>query len=120
ISSSHFVCSDSRLSRYRHLRFFFVYVTAPTEICTLSLHDALPICRAGGGLDRVELRMLTERVRAVGRLVGLEVHAKEIATATRRSEEHTSELQSRENLVCRLLLEKKKKNTQKESRRHLI
>lgn len=39
--------------------------------------------RAGGGLDRVELRMLTERVRAVGRLVGLEVHAKEIATATR-------------------------------------
>jgi hypothetical protein len=39
--------------------------------------------RHGGGLDRMELRMLTERVRAVGRLVGLEVHAKEIATATR-------------------------------------
>lgn len=39
--------------------------------------------RHGGGVDRIELRMLTERVRAVGRLVGLEVHAKEIATATR-------------------------------------
>lgn len=39
--------------------------------------------RRGGGVDRIELRMLTERVRAVGRLVGLEVHAKEIATATR-------------------------------------
>lgn len=39
--------------------------------------------RHGAGLDRMELRMLTERVRAVGRLVGLEVHAKEIATATR-------------------------------------
>lgn len=39
--------------------------------------------RRGGGIDRIELRMLTERVRAVGRLVGLEVHAKEIATATR-------------------------------------
>ena len=39
--------------------------------------------RHGSGVDRIELRMLTERVRAVGRLVGLEVHAKEIATATR-------------------------------------
>jgi hypothetical protein len=39
--------------------------------------------RHGPGLDRMELRLLTERVRAVGRLVGLEVHAKEIATATR-------------------------------------
>jgi hypothetical protein len=44
---------------------------------------ALKKGRHGGGIDRVELRMLTERVRAVGRLVGLEVHAKEIATATR-------------------------------------
>lgn len=39
--------------------------------------------RRGGGVERVELRMLTERVRAVGKLVGLEVHAKEIATATK-------------------------------------
>lgn len=44
---------------------------------------ALKRGRRGGGVDRIELRMLTERVRAVGRLVGLEVHAKEIATATR-------------------------------------
>ncbi len=39
--------------------------------------------RKGGGIDRINLRMLTERVRAVGKLVGLEVHAKEIATATK-------------------------------------
>ncbi len=39
--------------------------------------------RKGGGVDRISLRMLTERVRAVGKLVGLEVHAKEIATATK-------------------------------------
>ncbi len=38
--------------------------------------------RQGGGVDKISLRMLTERVRAVGKLVGLEVHAKEIATAT--------------------------------------
>lgn len=43
---------------------------------------ALKRGRKGGNLDRVSLRMLTERVRAVGKLVGLEVHAKEIATAT--------------------------------------
>ncbi|MCA9274839.1 MAG: DUF4230 domain-containing protein [Phycisphaerales bacterium] len=39
--------------------------------------------RKGGGVDKISLRMLTERVRAVGKLVGLEVHAKEIATATK-------------------------------------
>src|SRR2546430_17029717 len=71
--------------------FFFFNDTATTEIYTLSLHDALPISRRerpvlrpdpGAGVER--------RLRA------------------RRSEEHTSELQSQSNLVCRLLLEKKK------------
>src|SRR3712207_9166201 len=75
---------------------FFFNDTATTEIYTLSLHDALPICRrtpqAGGARGRVGGRVL----RPAGR------------GAAPRSEEHTSELQSRQYLVCRLLLEKKK------------
>src|SRR5436309_4647015 len=77
---------------------FCFNVTAPTEIYTLSLHDALPIC-------------LASRTERDGRAAGsLRRTAALPATHARapRSEEHTSELQSRENLVCRLLLEKKK------------
>src|SRR5215475_15877195 len=69
--------------------FFFFNDTATTEIYTLSLHDALPIRRPR---DRRARRPPPK---------GPDEFA--------RSEEHTSELQSRENLVCRLLLEKKKK-----------
>src|SRR5215208_8531446 len=69
---------------------FFFNDTATTEIYTLSLHDALPIRR---GDER--------RLRPVA---GRSAHARALA----RSEEHTSELQSRGPLVCRLLLEKKK------------
>src|SRR2546427_2280669 len=74
--------------------FFFFNDTATTEIYTLSLHDALPICvrprqlrgfLRNGFLDPLALRNVLEN----------------------RSEEHTSELQSQSNLVCRLLLEKK-------------
>src|SRR5258707_11136778 len=75
------------------LFFFFFNDTATTEIYTLSLHDALPICHA-----RAYLPVLQER-HAVG----------QGARPVMRSEEHTSELQSRQYLVCRLLLEKKKK-----------
>src|SRR5687768_17699865 len=75
--------------------FFFFNDPATTEIYTLSLHDALPICLAG---DRDDLDA------AVGDLGHLE--GEQLAD---RSEEHTSELQSRLHLVCRLLLEKKKK-----------
>src|SRR6267378_2941965 len=71
--------------------FFFFNDTATTEIYTLSLHDALPICHR----DRHEGQ---QRDRL------LHGHSD-------RSEEHTSELQSRRDLVCRLLLEKKKKST---------
>src|SRR5712664_1047233 len=73
--------------------FFFFNDTATTEIYTLSLHDALPIYR----LERVRDggRTATARSRGDRRDV--------------RSEEHTSELQSRSDLVCRLLLDKKKK-----------
>src|SRR5471032_2479264 len=72
--------------------FFFFNDTATTEIYTLSLHDALPISQR-------EVRLARKRGsprRARYRLV--------------RSEEHTSELQSHHDLVCRLLLEKKKQN----------
>src|SRR2546430_6882985 len=99
------------------LFFFFFNDTATTEIYTLSLHDALPICAAQG----------SERLPSVGgfprdhaggedhvRVLGVDLHLGEVVCALRdalvraRSEEHTSELQSQSNLVCRLLLEKKK------------
>src|SRR5256885_8188354 len=73
--------------------FFFFNDTATTEIYTLSLHDALPICVAPN--------------RAVGFAQGMPRRSFSHAIAE-RSEEHTSELQSPCNLVCRLLLEKKK------------
>src|SRR2546429_8690159 len=78
------------------LAFFFFNDTATTEIYTLSLHDALPIFRraSGQGGPRLHAAAL-ERPYPAGRALG------------RRSEEHTSELQSRLHLVCRLLLEKK-------------
>src|SRR5216683_7774325 len=69
--------------------FFFFNDTATTEIYTLSLHDALPI------YYHARLPVLGAEPGYVGR--------------GNRSEEHTSELQSRSDLVCRLLLEKKKK-----------
>src|SRR5438046_6975027 len=76
--------------------FFFFNDTATTEIYTLSLHDALPISCPLRRLRRpVLVRRLLRRAPAGVRL---------------RSEEHTSELQSLTNLVCRLLLEKKKKH----------
>src|SRR3712207_9288814 len=94
--------------------FFFFNDTATTEIYTLSLHDALPIFLAQRGerpdgdrllpdVEVAEAADLAERVR-LGRLL-LEAADEDHL----RSEEHTSELQSRQYLVCRLLLEKKKK-----------
>src|SRR5690349_24824905 len=75
---------------------FFFNNTATTEIYTLSLHDALPISRTTGGTPRMV--WLPDRYSA-----------SPLAAVRVRSEEHTSELQSRRDLVCRLLLEKKKK-----------
>src|SRR2546426_10545525 len=75
--------------------FFFFNDTATTEIYTLSLHDALPIfggCEDFALIDKIDAQ----------RLEDARLHEM-------RSEEHTSELQSPCNLVCRLLLEKKKK-----------
>src|SRR5450432_1992491 len=73
--------------------FFFFNDTATTEIYTLSLHDALPI--SSGSFGR--------------RASGCWATPKAAESRCPRSEEHTSELQSRSDLVCRLLLEKKKK-----------
>src|SRR5947209_17541645 len=81
--------------------FFFFNDTATTEIYTLSLHDALPISKitipaVGPDFGGVKSTMALPLIVAV-------------AKSLLRSEEHTSELQSRQYLVCRLLLEKKKK-----------
>src|SRR6478736_10322829 len=84
-----------------HLIFFFFFFffndTATTEIYTLSLHDALPISST-----HAWHRPLRQNSPAV---------------QSRRSEEHTSELQSQSNLVCRLLLEKKKKKKERQKKK---
>src|SRR5690349_24214297 len=85
--------------------FFFFNDTATTEIYTLSLHDALPISiflksLSSSGLSKSTYCGFCQSGRKPGRA----------GTPSARSEEHTSELQSRRDLVCRLLLEKKKKN----------
>src|SRR5690242_21934482 len=87
---------------------FFFNDTATTEIYTLSLHDALPICRipAFNPSAPAERPLMAQFMSAQGPL------AREVRHQ-RRSEEHTSELQSHVNLVCRLLLEKKKKKKEK-------
>src|SRR3712207_8573332 len=97
---------------------FFFNDTATTEIYTLSLHDALPI------LARISSIVSTSRMRGTLRTTTSSSVSTEAArigsapfllpagvTVPDRSEEHTSELQSRQYLVCRLLLEKKKTHT---------
>src|SRR3712207_8706986 len=94
--------------------FFFFNDTATTEIYTFSLHDALPILQVQGrhvgqGAERVLLQHVEGFTdgRAAARWRS---HAIDLESpVVDRSEEHTSELQSRQYLVCRLLLEKKKK-----------
>src|SRR5256885_10790157 len=86
--------------------FFFFNDTATTEIYTLSLHDALPICGLLGDLGEIEIDLV--RVLIKGDNDVLHVHQR-LLVLVGRSEEHTSELQSPCNLVCRLLLEKKKR-----------
>src|SRR5260370_34168851 len=84
-----------RISDAHSYTLFFFNDTATTEIYTLSLHDALPISR------RKERRAHRAGIDARSGPRGARIQG-------RRSEEHTSELQSHLNLVCRLLLEKKK------------
>src|SRR2546427_2262681 len=83
------------MSNFYYFLFFFFFFfndTATTEIYTLSLHDALPISYFAWASAQVSSSSAWRR-----------------PATTTRSEEHTSELQSQSNLVCRLLLEKKKK-----------
>src|SRR2546427_9612996 len=82
------------------LFFFFFNDTATTEIYTLSLHDALPISKGGWKRSSTSRRWSPTSPPS---------------PSPTRSEEHTSELQSQSNLVCRLLLEKKKKKTKNPS-----
>src|SRR2546422_2562415 len=84
--------------------FFFFNDTATTEIYTLSLHDALPISTAWARLPA-----LASVAPCAGGPPASPVPRWEASRT--RSEEHTSELQSRLHLVCRLLLEKKKKKS---------
>src|SRR2546428_14135195 len=93
---------------YRLLLFFFFFFfndTATTEIYTLSLHDALPIsARIALIMISPFLPFATADVSPASWQRSVSVRRGDVC----RSEEHTSELQSRSDLVCRLLLEKKK------------
>src|SRR2546421_9440206 len=89
--------------------FFFFNDTATTEIYTLSLHDALPISGSAGPSTRRARRRGPEG-SALSPPERLRLAP---SSRRRRSEEHTSELQSRSDLVCRLLLEKKKKKEER-------
>src|SRR3712207_8548622 len=101
---------------------FFFNDTATTEIYTLSLHDALPICDTNA--HRARASGSTATTSAVGSLnqawvplllgpssSGTDRIRAHLSRSPQRSEEHTSELQSRQYLVCRPLLEKKKHTT---------
>src|SRR3712207_8595579 len=117
--------------------FFFFNDTATTEIYTLSLHDALPIYFAPG--DRVAFALPGAQLpggfaiatrQTYGRTsdgmicseaeLGLAAESPGILVLEKRSEEHTSELQSRQYLVCRLLLEKTKYNAHYLTKRSCI
>src|SRR3712207_8452612 len=94
---------------------FFFNDTATTEIYPLSLHDALPICAGGEDVHRPDHVVLVGKPR--GRRERVDDHPRvdhrvdlRGADDPLRSEEHTPELQSRQYLVCRLLLEKKIRN----------
>src|SRR2546430_7338877 len=109
------------------LFFFFFNDTATTEIYTLSLHDALPISVSEPDVDSLQprahsrgVRLSQPQIKTIG-VIGILAAAlgvillsdvkREPAQSGARSEEHTSELQSQSNLVCRLLLEKKNNRT---------
>src|SRR5256885_10073043 len=90
--------------------FFFFNDTATTEIYTLSLHDALPILTGNGSYTISNYRIDPPSVAGGANLNGASLIVFfGGGSLSSRSEEHTSELQSPCNLVCRLLLEKKKK-----------
>src|SRR5690606_39804228 len=104
----------------------YIQFMAAATSSTLSLHDALPISRhsgrrmpqhAGGDAGLLDLAVAGQHARhprqvhLVGPATGVAEHHRAVSGVVARSEEHTSELQSRQKLVCRLLLEKKKCTT---------
>src|SRR5687768_18411519 len=91
--------------RMMYMFFFVLNDTATTEIYTLSLHDALPILYVAPLVRCTAIRTSCDQCRGCGS--GSSTRG--LGSWSLRSEEHTSELQSRLHLVCRLLLEKKKK-----------
>src|SRR5438105_8002852 len=93
----------------RNLILFLYNAPTPTAIYTLSLHDALPIFSDPGDLGRVTLD---------GALAVATAHVATARAPSSRSEEHTSELQSRVDIVCRLLLEKKKNKARNKRLKH--
>src|SRR5207244_12859046 len=101
-------------------RFFVLIATPPPHIYTLSLHDALPISlvqanRAITGVDRERLASAIHLATNLGPFErAFHGHRDAQADVPIRSEEHTSELQSPDHLVCRLLLEKKKNISRKD------
>src|SRR2546427_6783046 len=98
-----YLTAFSRLSFSPIYSFFFFNDTATTEIYTLSLHDALPISTSSATTRSApDSKCFTMSSMRSGEWT-------KSAWRVMRSEEHTSELQSQSNLVCRLLLEKKKK-----------
>src|SRR5438445_8989867 len=88
--------------------FFFFTAPATPQIYTLSLHDALPIF-----CTPVRATSATSAEREATRAASMPKEPSPLTPRASRSEEHTSELQSRQYLVCRLLLEKKKKKQNK-------
>src|SRR5258708_40266839 len=119
---SPFYCFFLFFPSLRFFFFFFFNDTATTEIYTLSLHDALPICSRLGVRGKLGIDASPLDVGQHHLLAGVAAQRRVLAhlqsrvpllfmihRSQYRSEEHTSELQSPDHLVCRLLLEKKKK-----------
>src|SRR5690349_23291622 len=102
--------NDMIVVRFTSFSFFFTQ-TATTDIYTLSLHDALPISIRGSQVS--DIGWFTPAGTEMSDEDWQAGFAKSLGVFLNRSEEHTSELQSRRDLVCRLLLEKKKRKEEK-------
>src|SRR5207248_11167057 len=113
----HFVYLSLNVTTLHLTRIFFFNATATTPIYTLSLHDALPISHHLCKLLLTPLKSsLTESCSAARAYSSDDENRLTITNRGKRSEEHTSELQSPYDLVCRLLLEKKKKKKKKKKK----
>src|SRR5947207_3858515 len=109
----------THVSIYTLILFIFFKYTHTTEIYTLSLHDALPILNITVEMHATSVSR-DRRTRTSSRVRPMTSRSRCTRARTwRRSEEHTSELQSHSDLVCRLLLEKKKKKINQDKNNQL-